>query len=66
MMGYSGILIHSGQVRLEIFNERISLRVDGIQTNYADQHRKLECDILQMAPDEFQQELRMGVPPGIW
>lgn len=66
MMGYSGILIHSGPVRLEIFNERISLREDGIYTNYSDLHRKLECDILQMAPKEFQHELRTGVPPGIW
>jgi hypothetical protein len=66
MMGYSGILIHSGQVRLEIFNERISLRVDGVQTHYADLHRKLECDILKMAPDELKDELRTGVPPGIW
>ena len=66
MMGYSGILIHSGQVRLEIFNERISVKEDGKRINYHDLHRKLECEILQMAPKEFQHELRTGVPPGIW
>lgn len=66
MMGYSGILIHSGRVRLEIFNERISLKEDGVRSHYADLHRKLECDILKMAPNEFQEELRTGVPPGIW
>ncbi len=66
MMGYSGILIRSNRVRVEIFNERISVREEGKQTNYNDLHRKLECDILKMAPNALQDELRMGVPPGIW
>lgn len=66
MMGYSGILIHSGRVRLEIFNERISLREDGKRTHYTDLHRKLESEILKMAPKDLQDELRKGVPPGIW
>ncbi|MBL0268658.1 MAG: hypothetical protein IPP99_08335 [Chitinophagaceae bacterium] len=63
MMGYSGILIHSGPVRLEIFNEKIGLREDDVRTHYADLHRKLECDILKMAPNDLQDELRTGFRP---